>query len=197
MLACRFEQGRRPLGDLISLSAHKFHGPKGCGALYVAPGIDAPPLIYGSQQGGRRGGTPDTASSAALAAAARLALRNLSTTTKQAEIRDRFEAALQERIPGTQVIGHSVPRLPNTSCFILPGVDADRLVEALAMDGIVIASGAACTSGAPGPSHVLSAMGVAHADAKSAVRVSLSTTTRWEELEVALAHITERMFALA
>lgn len=183
--------------DLISVSAHKFHGPKGCGALFVADGITPYPLIHGSQQNGLRGGTPDVASAAGLAAAARLAAERLPLMAKVQLLRDQFEVKLASQLRDVHILGANAPRLPNTSCFVYPGVDADHLVEMLAGEGIVIAAGAACTSGASAPSHVLRAMGVDHSDARSALRVSLSADTTVEELDLALERIVERVVALA
>jgi cysteine desulfurase len=183
--------------DLISISAHKFHGPKGCGALFAAEGIDLPALVHGSQQDGHRGGTPDTAAAAGLAEAARRARQHLDEMSQVEALRDRFEQRLAEALPRVRILGSDTKRLPNTSNFLVPGCNAQDLIERLALEGIVIASGSACTSGATAPSHVLTAMGVGYDDAKTAVRVSLSAETIPAELNLALAAIVEHALALA
>ena len=183
--------------DLVSLSAHKFHGPNGAGALFASGDIRLPALVHGSQQDGRRGGTPDTAAAAGLAESARLAQARLPLMDRVQALRDEFERALLERVPHAYVLGSGAHRLPNTSSFVVPGISADQLVETLALEGIVIASGSACSSGTTAPSHVLTAMGVDYEDAKAALRVSLSVETSAEELGLALDSIVERALAPA
>ena len=177
--------------DLLSLTAHKLHGPKGIGALFVRDGLEVTALIHGSQQDGRRGGTPDPAAAAGLAAAVDLARAGLSRMDDIERLRNLFERDLAARCPDLQVLGGSASRLPNTSAFTLPGLDADRAVEALALRGVVVASGSACTSGAPGPSHVLTAMGTPYAAARSTLRVSLSRETTRQEVDLAVCAIAE------
>lgn len=181
--------------DLISISAHKFHGPKGCGALFAAEGVNLPALVHGSQQGGHRGGTPDTAAAAGLAEAARLACLRLGKRVQVEALRNQFELSLVEVLPKVRILGIGTDRLSNTICFLLPGCNASDLVEKLALEGIVIASGSACNSGATAPSHVLTAMGVEYEDAKSALRISLSTETKAAELNLALIAIVEHTVA--
>jgi cysteine desulfurase len=172
--------------DFVSLSAHKFHGPKGIGALLVGEGVQAPALIHGSQAGGQRGGTPDAAAAAGLAVAAMLARTRLQDMVAVAELRDHFERALLDLFPQATVVGRAAARLPNTSTFVLPGLDGDAAVEALALQGIVLATGSACTSGSPKPSHVLLAMGLSYADAKSSLRISISRESTAADLSFAL-----------
>lgn len=179
--------------DLVSLSGHKLHGPKGIGALVANHDVPLPPLIHGSQESGRRGGTPDAAAAAGIAVAARLAADRLAGMTRVAALRDLFEQDLLARLPHARVLGDTVQRLPNTSAFVVPGLDAQAAVEALALDGIVIATGAACASGSPAPSHVLLAMGLDHEAAKSTLRVSLSHETNEDELSMALEGIARRV----
>lgn len=183
--------------DLVSISAHKFHGPKGCGALFAAEGVELSALVHGSQQQGHRGGTPDTAAAAGLAEAARHARLRLDNMRQVEVLRDQFEQRLVQRLPSVRVLGSCTERLPNTSNFLVPGCNAQDLVERLALEGILIASGSACTSGAPAPSHVLTAMGVGYDDAKTALRVSLSADTIATELDIALAAIVGHARALA
>lgn len=181
--------GALSLADLISLSAHKFHGPKGIGALFVADGVRLAPLIHGSQEDGRRGGTPDVAAANGFAAAARLALERLPQMDLVSRKRNRFEHELAAHFSNVRILGLDADRLPNTSAFVLPGVDATAVVEALASQGVIIATGSACTSGSPSPSHVLLAMGLGYEEAKSALRVSLSHETTDEELDLAIREL--------
>lgn len=187
--------GRCPVGlgqaDTLSLSAHKLHGPKGIGALVMRPGLNLRPLIHGEQDDGRRGGTINAPAAAGLAEAARLALEGLDRMGETGAMRDRFEALLKATLPGVRVNGAGAPRLPNTSSFIIPGLDAVDAVDRLALDGVVVANGSACSSGSPAPSHVLTAMGLTYAEARSTLRVSLSRETRWPELALAAEAIAD------
>jgi cysteine desulfurase len=177
--------------DLISLSAHKLHGPKGIGALFAAEGVNLAPLIHGSHEKGLRGGTQDAAAAAGLAAAARLAFERLPDMIDVERLRDHFERDLIGRFPNVQILGMAAQRLPNTSAFIIPGIDGEATVEHLALEGIVIATGSACTSGASVPSHVLLAMGIPYDAARSALRISLSHETSEAELNLALNALSE------
>lgn len=181
------------LADLVSVSAHKFHGPKGVGALLTMDAANLPPLIHGAQERGRRGGTPDPAAAAGLAVAARMAKERLPQMVHVEALRDRFERALLDRLPKVRIVGASTARLPNTTCFVTPGLEASAAVEALALQGVILATGSACTSGSSAPSHVLTAMGIGYDEAKSALRVSLSHETSWTELEATV----DAMAALA
>lgn len=181
--------GELSLADFVSLSAHKFHGPKGIGAIFAADTARLSPMIYGNQEGGRRGGTPDAAAAAGVAVAAKLARERLGAMAQVAQLRDRFEEALTERFPKVQILGATVERLPNTSYFLLPGVGGDDAVEALAQSGVVVAAGSACSSGSSTPSHVVTAMGVEYEVAKTAVRVSLSHETVWEDLALVIERL--------
>ncbi|PKU22910.1 cysteine desulfurase family protein [Telmatospirillum siberiense] len=172
--------------DLVSLSGHKFHGPNGVGALFAADGVRLPPLIYGSQESGRRGGTPDAAAAAGLATAAKLALERLPEMAHVATLRDNFEHALIDCLPELRILGRMAHRLPNTSAFVIPGMNAQHAVEALAHQGVVVAAGSACTSGSPAPSHVMLAMGLSYEEAKSTLRVSLSRETTADEIALAI-----------
>lgn len=176
--------------DLLSLSAHKFHGPKGIGALFVADGR-LPALIHGSQEAGQRGGTLNTAAAAGMAVAAELALSRIGEAARIRAMRDSFERELRARIPDVRFLGAEVERLPNTSAFWVPSIDAVSLVDALAQIGVAVSSGAACSNGATAPSHVLTAMGLDYDSAKAALRVSLSRHTTEEEIDAALDQICE------
>ena len=164
--------------DMLSLAGHKFGGPKGAAALWLRRGVRIDPLIPGRQEGGRRGGTPDTAAVAGLGAAALWAAESLpATAAGTAAIRDRFEAAVLASVPGARVTGADVPRLPNTAHFTFGEEVGGDLVMALDLAGYAVSSGSACTSGSEEPSHVLLAMGFSPAAAASAVRVSVGPDT--------------------
>jgi cysteine desulfurase len=168
--------------DVLTLSAHKIGGPKGAGAVVRAnEDVTVAPLLTGGGQERRlRGGTEDVAAIAGFGAAARTVAGSLAAeATRLKLLRDGLERQLKERHPGLAVFGHAVERVPNTSCFALPGVSAETLVIALDLAGIAVSSGSACSSGKVAPSHVLAAMGVAPALAKGALRVSLG----WESAE--------------
>lgn len=167
--------------DLLSLSGHKFHGPKGVGALFVRPGIHLPPMIHGEQEEGLRGGTSNTPAAAGIAEAARLLRERGVSLSGVGQLRDELEARMIEMVPGARVNGADVQRLPNTSSIVLPGLDATEAVDHLATLGICVSTGSACSAGASAPSAVLVAMGLSYEDALSTLRFSLShETTRGE-----------------
>ena len=160
--------------DLLSLSAHKLGGPQGVGALIVAEGLELAPLMRGGGQERRhRAGTENLPGIAGFGAAAECALAGLERMAGLAELRDRLERRLRARAPEIKIYGAGAPRLPNTSCFGVPGLAAEIQVIALDLAGIAVSAGAACSSGKVAPSHVLGAMGASEAEAGSAIRVSL------------------------
>jgi cysteine desulfurase len=165
--AGRVPLDRAALGaTTLALSAHKIGGPKGAGALVLAPGLHLPALIAGGgQERGRRGGTPALPAIAGFAAAFDAAAAHPPSPT----LRDALEA---EAIRAGAAVCGTGPRLPNTTCLALPGVRAETQVIALDIDGFAVSAGAACSSGKVTASHVLTAMGLAHL-AGSAIRVSL------------------------
>ncbi|TIL65607.1 cysteine desulfurase family protein [Mesorhizobium sp.] len=175
--------------DLLSLSAHKFHGPKGVGALYIRDGLQLEPLIYGEQEDGRRGGTLNTAAAAGLHVAAEQAARRLAAPSGIEALRNNFERELAIRLPQVHFNGVLAQRLPNTCSLTIPGHDADAIVERLAMRGVCLSTGSACRAGSPAPSHVLTAMGISYEDAKATLRVSLSAFTSEEDLKLATTEI--------
>ena len=159
--------GRVPV-HLLSVSAHKFHGPKGVGALFVRPGMGLPPLLFGGgQEGGRRAGTENVAGIVGIGAAAELAAAARPVEMPRvAALRDGFEAAVRARFPQARFHGDPAQRLPNTTNFALPGFDAQALLMALDRLGVACSIGSACSSGVPDASHVLRAMGVSDDEAR-------------------------------
>jgi cysteine desulfurase NifS len=146
--------------DLLSLSGHKFHAPKGIGALYIKKGVELEPLIHGgNQEGGLRAGTENVPAIVGLGKTAELARYALPDYDRVRALRDRLEAAVRKLIPGTILNGHPEKRLPNTVNLTLPGLRGESMVIALDQHGIILSSGSACKSGSPEPTHVLIAMG--------------------------------------
>lgn len=166
--------------DYLSLSAHKFGGPAGVGALIVRSGA---PLVAdrlgGGQELNRRAGTENVAGIAGFGAAAAVARSGLNVT----ELRDRMERALLAVAPTASVFGGEVPRLPNTSCISMPGVKADTQVMALDLAGVCVSAGAACSSGKVTRSPVLLAMAVEAAVADTALRISLGWNSQAGDIE--------------
>ncbi len=171
----------RALGvDLLSLSAHKFHGPKGVGALFVREGLRFQPLLEGGgQEAGRRSGTENTAGIVAMGAAASLMLR--ASKEPLAAMRDAFEAAVLAGISGVTINGDLGHRLPNTSHLSFDQCDAAGLLILLDEAGIACSAGSACMTGKQRPSHVQLAMGIPEARAKSSLRISFSRLNTLDE----------------
>lgn len=184
--------------DLASFSAHKCHGPKGAGCLYVrrrTRAIRVDPLVFGGgQERGLRSGTLDVPGIVGMAAAARLAQESLpAEAARLREIRDLFWRLLQERVPGIALNGPGLDdparRLVNNLNVRIPGVDGQSLLATLAAAGIAASSGSACSSESPRPSHVLQAIGLAEDEARASLRFGLSRFTTREEIDVAAAAI--------
>lgn len=170
--------------DFMTVSAHKLGGPKGIGALIIRDGNELPALIQGGgQERRRRGGTENIPGIAGFGAAAEAAQRTVAEHGRIAQMRDRLEAALLDMTPNAQIIGAGAERLPNTTCVALAGHSAETLVIRFDLTGIAISAGAACSAGKIGASHVLMAMGLPEAVARSAVRISLGPTTTDQEIE--------------
>jgi len=179
--------------DYLSLSAHKIGGPQGAGALVVKESVPfAAQMLGGGQERGLRAGTENVAGIAGFAAAAAVA-KDVSNT-----LRDVFEAQLLRVVPDAVIFGTHAPRLGNTSNFALPGIAAETALMALDLDGVMVSSGAACSSGKVKPSHVLKAMDVADDLARSALRVSLgwnSTQSDVDAVTASLAKLAQRVRA--
>lgn len=174
------------VSDYVALSAHKLGGPQGAGALIVRDGAPlAATILGGGQERGRRAGTENVAGIAGFGAAASVATKLLST------LRDRFESELKYAAPDVAIFGANAPRLPNTSNFALPGVAAETAVMALDLDGVMVSSGSACSSGKVRPSHVLRAMGVSEALAACALRVSFGWNSTDADVDAALSSISQ------
>jgi cysteine desulfurase len=178
--------------DLLSVSAHKIHGPKGVGALYVREGVPLKPLIYGGhQEGSRRAGTENTAGIAGLAKAAQLSATGLEEETRRVKsLRDTLEKGLL-KISHTKLNGHPTMRLPNTLNLAFPFVESESLLLELDLKGVAVSSGSACTSGTGEPSHVLVAMGIPHEICRGALRFSLGKDNTTEEIDYVLSILPE------
>ncbi|AGC44755.1 cysteine desulfurase [Myxococcus stipitatus DSM 14675] len=165
--------------DLLSLSAHKFGGPSGAGVLVVRKGVDVRALVPGHQEAGLRGGTQNIPHAEAFALALELAASEQpSLAERVGALRDDFERAVLECVPGVTVNGAGAPRVPNTSNLRFDGVEGEALLIALDLEGICVSMGAACASGTLSPSHVLRAMGLTPAQARGCLRFSLGPDTR-------------------
>jgi len=177
--------------DLLSISAHKFSGPKGIGALYVRSGTVLEPLMFGGHsERDRRPGTEDVAAIAGMGKAAEMARISLREENERVRaLRDRLERELLRRVPQSWVNGVDARRTPNTSNLTFPFIEGEAMVIALDLKGIACSTGAACSSGAVEPSHVLLALGLAPEDARATLRLSLGHQTTDEEIDFALETI--------
>ena len=174
--------------DLLSLSGHKVHGPKGIGALFVRKGVDLVPLVHGGkQEGGLRAGTENLPAIVGLGKAAELAQSSLRQAGYIQRLRDDLDTRIRELVPSARLNGHLEQRLPNTLNLTLPGLRGESLVVALDQHGISVASGSACKAGSPDPTHVLMAMGSTAEEAHCALRFSLSHTTTPEDVDQTVA----------
>jgi len=163
--------------DAVSLSAHKFQGPKGVGALLLRQGVALVPQTLGSQERGRRGGTENLAGIVGMAAALDLLGDVATQAIRLATLRDVLETGLQRALPETHVWCQTVPRLPGTSYLRFGQLSVDVVLQRLDRLGVAASSGAACSSGGSEPSHVLAAMGVPAEEALATVRFSLGATS--------------------
>ena len=177
--------------DLLSLSAHKFHGPKGVGALYVRRGVALQAHTPGGGQEKKlRAGTENTAGIVGLGAAALLARRRLGEAASIARLRDRLEAGILQRVEKARVVGRGGPRLPNTSALLFEDLSGEALLIRLDLEGVAVSVGSACSSGTLAPSPAILSLGIPPAEAKSVVRFSLSRLTTGEEIDRVLEIVT-------
>jgi cysteine desulfurase len=160
--------------DMLTLSAHKIGGPKGAGALVVAGHVQLAPIMRGGgQERGRRNGTENVPGIAGFGAAAEQAEAEVSSAGNLAALRDMLEERVLAEIPGVRIVAGQAGRLPNTSCFALPGISAETQIMALDLAGFSVSAGSACSSGKVKASQVLRAMGLGDDIAACAIRVSL------------------------
>jgi len=176
------------LVDMLSLSGHKLHAPKGVGALYVRRGVRFKPYVIGGhQERGRRGGTENVAGIVALGRAAELAMSNMGRENNDVRaLRDRLEKSILSTIPCTRVNGDEESRLPNTTNISFDFIEGESILLLLDRIGVCASSGSACTTGSLEPSHVLRAMGVPYTSAHGAIRFSLSRFNTSDEVDVIL-----------
>lgn len=177
--------------DMLSISGHKLHAPKGVGVLYVRKGTKyAPFLIGGHQERGRRGGTENTAGIIALGKACELAGKHMEEeNTRVKALRDKLEQGLLEKIPRSRVNGGRAERLPNTTNISFESVEGEAILLLMDEFGICASSGSACTSGSLQPSHVLRAMGVPFTMAHGSIRFSLSIYNTEEEVDYVVGKV--------
>lgn len=174
--------------DLLSLSGHKFYAPKGVGALYIRGGTRLQQLLYGGHhQRGFRPGTENVPGIVGLGKAAELARQSLTEDAARiSALRDRLEQGLLSRVPHSQANAARTPRTPNTTNITFPGIEGEALVIALDLKGLACSTGAACSSGAVEPSHVLTAIGLRPEEARASLRFSLGRHTTAAEIDFAL-----------
>ena len=172
--------------DMLSISSHKFYGPKGVGALYLRKGTPAlfSPLCGGNQEKKRRGGTENVAGIMGFGKACELANENISETSKLADLRDYFQNRVCELIPKTELWGDNANRLPNTLNLGFDGVAGDTLLIALDIEGVAVSTGSACSSGTGLPSPVLRAMGIPNDKINSSIRFSLGSSISKSDLDL-------------
>jgi cysteine desulfurase len=187
--------------DMLSLSAHKFYGPKGVGALWIRRGLRVLPLLTGGrQERSRRAGTENVPGIAGMGTAARIAARKLvEEGARLACLRDRLEAGILQSVPGTAVNGAIDVRVPNTTNISFDRVEAESLLIALDLEGIAVSTGSACSSGTLEPSHVLKAMGFNAHRTQNSIRFSLgagNTEAEIDRVVAVLPRIVEKLRSL-
>ena len=171
----------------VSLSAHKLYAPKGVGALYVNRRTRYTPLLRGSQEESKRGGTQNVASIVAFGKAAELAQEHILTAAERiGKLRDHFEQIILSTIEGVRRNGTDEPRLPNTSNLTFTGIEAESALLLFDKEGLCCSAGSACSSGSINPSHVLTAMGISRDEARASLRFSLGRTTTGADIDRAL-----------
>lgn len=184
--------------DLLSMSSHKFHGPKGVGALYIRKGVQIENLIHGgAQEKGKRATTENVAGIVGMATALKEATENMEEKTKKITyLRDKLINEVLSKVPYTRLNGHREKRLPNNTSFCFKYIEGESLLLSLDIEGFVVSSGSACTSGSLDPSHVLLGIGLPHETAHGSLRATLSEFTTEEEIDsfvAALIPIVQRL----
>jgi cysteine desulfurase len=185
--------------DLLSISGHKMHAPQGIGALYVKKGTSLNPMLYGgSHERARRAGTENVPGIVGLGRAADLALCGFANSEQDRlrSMRDRFESTIAATIEDVGINGKGAPRVPNTTNLYFDHIDGEAMVIALDLKGLAVSTGAACSSGAIEPSHVLTAMGLSQDRARASIRVSLGKQNTTQDIELALALVPETVARL-
>jgi len=185
--------------DALSISGHKIHGPQGTGALFVKKGTLIQPLLYGgNHERQRRAGTENLPGIVGLGKAAEISREWLANNgpAEMAAMRDHLQNALLRAMDDVGVNGESAPRVPNTTNIYIDHIEGEAMVIALDLKGLAVSSGAACSSGAIEPSHVLLAMGLPHQRARGSIRISLGKQTTQEDLDFALQVIPETVARL-
>jgi len=183
----------------LTISGHKLHAPQGVGALYVRKGTRLQPLFYGGRhERSRRAGTENVPGIVGLGKAAQLAMQALDRgdDKKMAAMRDRLQQGILKQVEEAGVNGDGAPRVPNTANIHFDHIDGEALVIALDLKGVAVSTGAACSSGAIEPSHVLLAMGLRPDQARASIRFSLGKQTVAEDIDLALAFVPETVARL-
>lgn len=179
--------------DLLSLSAHKLHGPKGVGALYIRKGIIVPPLLHGgAQERRKRAGTENVAGIVGLGKAIEIACSDIEGTAKRmCYLRDKLINGIEASIPEVKLNGHRTERLPGNVNFSIKYIEGESILLMLDINGIAASSGSACTSGSLDPSHVLLAMGMPHETAHGSLRLTLGDDTTEDDIDYVLEVLPE------
>ncbi len=177
--------------DLLAMSAHKLHGPKGSGCLLIRSGVRIQPQILGGgHERNRRAGTENVAGIVGLAKALAIARRDFDRNTDHLRrLRDRLITGVLDRIPGSRLTGHPTNRLPHHASFLFDGVEGESLLLQLDMQGVAASSGSACTSGSVEPSHVILALGYPRELAAGSLRLSVGKENHDDEVETVLANL--------
>ena len=177
--------------DLLSVSAHKFHGPKGVGFLYIRKGVKLVPFMDGgAQEKNRRAGTSNVPGIVGMGEAAQLAAENMETAmAKVTAVRDHLIARIEAEIPYAKLNGHRTNRLPGNVNFCFRFIEGESMLMLLDAQGVCASSGSACTSGSLDPSHVLMAIGLKHEVAHGSLRLSLSELTTEEDIDYIIAQV--------
>jgi cysteine desulfurase len=185
--------------DVLTISGHKMHAPQGVGALYVRKGTRLQPLFYGGRhERSRRAGTENVPGIVALGKAAELAMQGLERgdDKKMSALRDRLQQGILAQVEEAHVNSDGAPRVPNTSNIYFDRIEGESMVISLDLKGLAVSTGAACSSGAIEPSHVLTAMGLRADQARASLRFSLGKQNTAEDIDLALALVPETVARL-